>query len=143
MGLNTATIREAIATKLQTTCGLNAFPYEVVPQVYPRARVLPDTPTIVYHGTFGTSGMSELAFNVEVAVSSPDPVAGQKVLATYIGTGVSTSVLDALEADVTLAGAVDNLVVESVTLGQGTQYTDNGPIEFVATFKVAVRARRG
>jgi hypothetical protein len=70
-------------------------------------------------------------------------------LSKYIdaGTGEASSVIDALELvsvgalTPTLDGAVENVMVENVQVAPGLQLTE-GPIEFTATFRVQVLARR-
>lgn len=146
--MNTQTIREAIATRLQTMCGITAYAFDVSSTVYPRAIVLPASPAIEYHSSFGR-GLSTLLFDVEVRTVAADPVSAQVALSRFVdaGTNESASVIDALELvstgamTPTLDGAVENVMVESVQMNNGLQLTE-GPIEFTATFRVQVLARR-
>lgn len=146
--MNTKTIRTAIAARLQSTCGLTAYPYDVSSTVYPRAIVLPGSPAVEYHSSFGR-GLVIMRFDIEVRTVAADPVSAQVALSRFVdaGTGESSSVIDALElvavgaTTPTLDGAVENITVESVQIGPGLQLVE-GPIEFTATFRVQVLARR-
>jgi len=147
MAVDIAAIRTAIAERISDVCGISAYPFDVVSTVYPRAIVLPGTPLVEYHTTFG-QGLSQLNFVVEVRTVATDPVPAQETLATFCGagTGQTLSILDALEdvgTDNTpqLDGAVHAINVESVSVGPGIQLTE-GPLEFTALFQVAVLARR-
>ena len=146
--MNTKTIREAIATRIQQLCGLTAYPFDIASTVYPRAIVMPASPAVEYHSSFGR-GLSVLLFDIEVRTVAADPVSAQVALSKYIdaGTGEASSVIDALELvsvgalTPNLDGAVENVMVESVQVAPGLQLTE-GPIEFTATFRVQVLARR-
>lgn len=146
--MNTQTIRAAIATRLQSTCGLTAYAFDVSSTVYPRAIVLPASPAIEYHASYG-AGLSILLFDIEVRTVAVDPVSAQIALSKFVnaGTGETSSVIDALElvavgsTTPTLGGVVENIMVESVQIAPGQQLTE-GPIEFTATFRVQVLARR-
>lgn len=146
--MNTQAIREAIANRLQQRCGINAYPFDVASTVYPRAIVLPSSPAVEYHSSFGR-GMCVLLFDIEVRTVATDPVSAQIALSKFVdaGTSESSSIIDALEFVSTgamspnLAGAVDNIMVESVQIAPGLQLTE-GPVEFTATFRVQVLTRR-
>jgi hypothetical protein len=148
MAFNTETIREAIADRLLSSCELTSYPFDVATVTYPRAIVMPGSPFITYHGTFG-GGLSELNFEIEVRATAADPVDAQIILSRFVnaGTGESLSVIDALElvsvgsTTPTLGVAVENIVVTDVSTPPGVQLTE-GPFEFTATFTVAVLARR-
>ena len=146
MTITTATIREAIASRIQDVCGITAYPFDVSSTVYPRAIVMTGSPTIEYHSTFG-QGLSVLRFEVEVRTVAADPVPAQRALSEFVDTGTSRSVLDALErvdspaTTPTLGGVVENIIVESVNTPPGVQLVE-GQLEFTALFTVAVLARR-
>jgi hypothetical protein len=88
-------------------------------------------------------------FDIEVRTVAADTVSAQVALSKYIdaGTGEASSVIDALELvsvgalTPNLDGAVENVMVENVQVAPGLQLTE-GPIEFTATFRVQVLARR-
>ena len=118
----------------------------MISTVYPRAIVMPGSPSIEYHSSFGNS-LATLRFDVEVRTVAADPVVAQRALAVFADTAVTTSVIDALErvdspaVTPTLGGAVENVMVESVSLPPGVQLTEGG-LEFTALFSVIVLARR-
>lgn len=146
MPLDTAVIREAIANRIQTVCGITAYPFDVASTVYPRAIVMPGGPAVEYHSSYGQS-LATLKFEVEVRTVAADPIPAQRTLATFVDTAVPTSVIDALErvdspaTTPTLGGVVENVMVESVALPPGVQLTEGG-LEFTALFTVSVLARR-
>lgn len=147
MAVDIAAIRTAIAERITEVCGINAYPFDVPSTVYPRAIVLPGSPLVEYHAAM--RDLCRLNFVIEVRTNSTDPVPAQAELAAFCGagTGQTASVFDALE-DVavdattpTLDGAVENITVEQVEVLPGVQLVE-GPLEFTANFRVAVKARR-
>ena len=145
MSLDLRAIREAIATRIEESCNLTAYPYDIVTTVYPRAIVLPGSPAVEYHAAM--RDLCRLNFRIEVRCVAADPVSAQIALDQFVnaGTGQGRSVFDALEDLTTnpspdLAGVVENINVESVELPDGIQIEDR--LEFTAIFRVAVKARR-
>lgn len=151
MAVNVDSIRAAVAAQIQTVCGINAFPYVTNSTIYPRAEVLPDTPFLEYHGSFGT-GMATMNVLVVVRHSAGDLVSVQKRLSDFVGGGQASvnSIIDALEQvatgathpNLSNATSVSDVMVSDVTLDNGVQVGDGGPYEFTATFKVTIRVSR-
>jgi hypothetical protein len=147
MSLDLRAIREALASRIQESCNLTAFPFDVSSVIYPRAIVMPGSPAVEYHTTF--RDLCLLNFRIEVRAVAADPVSAQIALAEFCaaGTGQSRSVFDALETVTApaltpdLDGVVENINVDSVELSDGVQLVE-GPVEFTAVFNVAVMARR-
>lgn len=147
MSLDLRAIREALATRIQESCNLTAFPYDQASIIYPRAIVLPGSPAVEYHASM--RDLCRLNFRIEVRTNAADAISAQIALDQFVnaGTGQSRSVFDALENLTTgtptpdLDGVVENINVESVELSDGVQFTE-GPVEFTAVFNVAVKARR-
>lgn len=149
MAVDVVAIREAVATRIEDYTGLRSYPFPVQSDVYPRAMVLNGSPLLsTVHGTF-RSPLCDMSLLVEVATRAMDPVVAQQTLAAYVSSGTGfeqSSVMDALEDLVTgeqtptLNGAVENINVEQVSVTDGVEV--QGGIEFAATFRVTVRARR-
>lgn len=76
-----------------------------------------------YHQTFG--GLTETLFTVGIFTSRGDSAAGRDNLAQFLAESGSTSVVAAIEADLTLGGAAKTLIVERVR-GAGRLYTIAG-----------------
>lgn len=147
MALDTRVIREAIADRLREWCGLTAYPFDQRTSVYPRAIVLPGSPSVEYHRAMGD--LVSLTYRVEVRTVAADPVSAQIALAEFVdaGTGKTRSVHDALldvatgDTTPTLGGVVENVHIDTVELADGLELTE-GQIEFTATFNVTVKTRR-
>ena len=143
MAINTKTIRDAIATRIKQRLSLECEPFDVPSEIYPRAVVLHGQPFIEYHGTFGR-GIATLNFEIEVRTNAADDVSAQIALAKFVddGTGQASSIVAALEDPTPdLGGIVENLHVIDVQMAPG-QPLPNGGVEYIALFRVAVKARR-
>lgn len=148
MAFDIAAIREAVAARIRET-GLEAYPFDVQSDIYPRAIVYPGRPFVNYHSTFGP-GLVTLRFEVIITANATDPVGAQADLARWLnaGTGVARSVFDALErvtagdTTPTLHGAVEGIHVEGVEAGPGVNAGTGARYEFAATLSLVVVVRR-
>lgn len=112
MALDIGAQRTGLSTRLATVTGLRVYrtvPGDVNP---PAAMCVPAETFIDYHRAMA-KGLTETNWRVLVATSRTVEAAGQDLLDDYLsaGTGQTRSLIDALEADKTLAGTVDDLHV--------------------------------
>lgn len=114
MAFDVGAQRAGLATRLATVTGLRVattVPDDVIP---PMAVLAPADPFIDYDLAMG-KGLAEAHWRIIVAVSKTAGAAAQDLLDDYLsaGTGQTLSIIDALEADKTLGGAVQHLHVEA------------------------------
>lgn len=113
--MNLATIRDNLKTRLATVTGLRA--YDTVPDqiAVPAAVVMPGETYVEYQTAMGMA-TAEVRFDIMLVVARTSERAAQNSLDAYLssGTAISGSVIDALEGDRRLAGAVEDFHVESV-----------------------------
>ena len=146
MAFDLVAVRTAIADRIEQTCSLRTYPFDVDASVYPRAIVFVEK--VDYHKSMGRS-LCEVDLLVSVQCAAAQPPAAQSALAVFCnaGTGQSSSVFEALSAVGTgetgpsLLGAVENVHVESVTFAPGSKL-ENGTYEFSATFRCVAKVKR-
>jgi hypothetical protein len=142
MAFNVATVRDGIETRLATITGLRT--YDTIPDKpeSPAAVVTPGEPFVDYHEAM-RKGLVEARFDIVLLVArAVGDDRSQTKIDGYLSAGTSqtTSVIDAIEGDVTLGGAVDHCFVAEAG-GYGT--TNIGGIEYVtARVSVIVRVPR-
>lgn len=112
MAFDVSAIRDGVKTALSTIDGLR--PYDIIPDrdlVVPAAVVQPVK--IGFTEAFGR-GPVDLRLRVTLLTSAGNDRTGQDQLDGFLsaGTGQTTSVVDALEADRTLGGSVDSLGID-------------------------------
>jgi len=139
--VNLATIRDELKTLLATVTGLRT--YDTVPDqvVVPAAVVAPGDPFVEFHPAMGKQ-RAVARFDVTVVVQRSVDRAAQDALDAYLsaGTAESSSIIDALEADRTLNGSVEDTIVERV--GDYGAVTWNDVTYLGATFTLQVLATR-
>lgn len=148
MAFDLTAIREAVRDHIRLTIPkVQVYAHDVESGVYPRIIVLPASPYVTYHSTFG-AGLAQVNLLVEVKAAAMDPESAQIQLARFLnaGTAQDWSVFDAIEriTDGTtpnLGGEVENVIVQDVTVNSGNQLQD-GTLEFAATFQLACLVRR-
>lgn len=152
MTINLQTIREGVEARLQAAFLANSdsvtvYPWATASDVYPQITVLPGSPAVQYHTTYG-QGLAQVNLVVEVRTTAADPISAQIALSkfTNAGTGEPRSIIDALEATLggntpTLNGVVENVMVVDCAVNGGEQL-GSGVYEFAATFNVQILARR-
>lgn len=105
-------IRTGLVTALSTISGLNTYSAEPGQITPPAAIVI--TPSIEYHRSFNsTSALKSYTFRIYVLVAQGLLDEAAHTLDTFADPGSSTSVRAAIEADPTLGGVADSLIVES------------------------------
>lgn len=126
MALDMAAIREALATQIyDRLSGSNrpASVYDYPPDSpeLPAVLIRPRTGTpeyIQYHQSFsqnvqGDGALAGIELEVEVRVGGWD-VDSHRAMDDYLSTGTEASVINAIEADPTLGGALENCWVRAV-----------------------------
>lgn len=112
--MNLAAIRDGLETRLATVSGLRA--HDTVPDtlVPPAAVVVPER--VDYHVAM-RKGLCAVRFRVQVVAQRVAERSGQDLLDGYLsaGTGLTSSLVDAIEADRTLGGAASDVVVEAAS----------------------------
>lgn len=103
-------IREGLAANLSAIAGMQVSAYMLSAPTPPSAHVFPDETE--YDKTMGR-GHDDWAMLVQVFVGVSSDIGAQQRLDRMIAPAGAESVKEALEADATLAGVVDDLRVES------------------------------
>lgn len=103
-------IADGLEARLRTITGLRV--YDHVPDSFatPCAFILPDT--IAYWGAFAGGNVSQ-TFTVTTVVGRTSDRAAQRALYTYTAYDGASSIRAAIEADRTLGGVCDSLIVNS------------------------------
>ena len=125
-------IRAGIKTRLEAVSTPQAFVavHDNVPDFVtaPSAIVVPANNLITYHEAMGTvaAGLKTLRFNILILAQRFELASSQELLNDYL-----VSVPTALEADKTLGGTAETLLV--------TEATNYGPVTFADTTLLAVQ----
>jgi hypothetical protein len=122
-GLSLATIRDTVATVVGAVVNgsastINCSGYPTNSPELPALLVLPRAGAggkyVDYHRTMhnAAGALCEIALTIEVRVGpgGDDPGAARQ-LDSYLSTGATTSIFDALMANTTLSGAIESLIV--------------------------------
>jgi hypothetical protein len=128
-------IRAALAVKLSST-GLSVHanaPGQVTP---PTAVIIPDRPAIVYGQTF--DGETTVTLLAIVLVSAANDATGQDLIDDYVSSSGTKSINASVQADPTLAGAVESAAVLQVSTYGLVEYA--GQQYMGATFLVQIYA---
>lgn len=110
MAVTISQVNAGLKTRLATISGLRTYDYQpdtgYVPFAYPALT------TIEYHKAM-SGGMRIFTFNITVVTGRVDERTGQDELDAFASYDGAKSVRAALEADKTLGGIVDTLIVTS------------------------------
>src|SRR6266540_6294617 len=106
-------IRKGIAAQLNTIPGLQASARILSNPTLPVAYVVPGE--INYHQTMGSTGHSDWNLLIEVQVGTVSDMAAQDTLDAFIAESGEKSIKAAIEADPTLGGLVDDLIVQGTS----------------------------
>lgn len=111
--MDIGSIRDGLKTRLATVSGLRTYDTAPDKPEVPAAVVLPDDPFINYHEAMN-AGLAILNFRVIVVVNRATVERAQDALDGYLssGTGESSSLIDAIEADGTLGGNAADVIVD-------------------------------
>jgi hypothetical protein len=113
-------VKAGLATRLATITGLRTYAYQ--PDQLNAPMAYSNLDSITYHRTFG--GMTEQVYTVTVIVARATERTAEASVDEYTAYSGTRSVRAAIEADSTLAGVVDDLIVESATGIQSVSAND-------------------
>ena len=113
-------VKTGLAARLATIAGLRTYAYQ--PDQLNAPMAYSNRNTITYHRTFG--GMTEQEYTVTVIVARATERTAEASVDGYTSYDGTTSVRAAIEADRTLGGVVDDLIVESATGIQSVSAND-------------------
>lgn len=105
-------VKSGLATRLATITGLRALNYQ--PDQLNPPLSFSNLDSINYHRTMRTP-MVEMQFTVSVIVARATERPSEYALDAYTNPTGAGSIKEAIEADRTLGGVVDDLIVESAT----------------------------
>lgn len=121
MALDVEAIHEALANQIAAgiargngaSQSITVRPYPFSDADLPRIEIHPGNPWLVYFGTFGAAGISDVNVTVVVELETANGATwlGQASDLLNAGTGETNSIVDAIVADVTLGGVVQTCVV--------------------------------
>jgi hypothetical protein len=107
-----AQLRAGLETALNTISGLSVYSAEPGSITPPAAVVV--TPSITYHTSFNSAqALKNYQFRIMVLVAEGLVAEAAHTLDTYADPVAATSVRAAIEADPTLGGVAESLIVES------------------------------
>ena len=128
-------VKQGLADRLATINGLRAYAYQPDQLNAPMAFSLVDS--INYHRTFNTPTV-EMTFTVTVIVCKANSRSAQSQVDPYVSPTGNLSVREAIEADPTLGGVVDSLIV---TTAGAMQIVSGDDADYLSVdFKVTVYA---
>lgn len=114
-GVNLNAIHRALADQLRTNIARDTAtnPFPIGTTTYPCITVYPAAGTYIdYWKTFGPNGNADLMVRLKLEVDSDNESMFIKI-ADYlsVGTGFTSSIIDAIHADRTLGGTVEDALV--------------------------------
>lgn len=113
MALNLEAIHRALAAQIRAGIArdTNVYPFPVEDPQYPCVSIYPDS--IDYFTSFGPNGTADLNLRLKLEVSADSAESAAIKVCDYlsVGTGNGSSIIDAVHADRTLGGIVDDCVV--------------------------------
>ena len=107
---------------------LNVYAMPVADPELPAVIVTPGSPFVAYRRTFGSRGIAEVRFDLEVRVAlGTDAVSATTTMYSLAGTGTNMSVFDAISTDATLGGVVATSTAEDFSRPVERQMPDGRP----------------
>ena len=129
-------VKDGLKTRIETISGLRAFDYQP-DQVNPPF-AFPTLDTITYHQTGMASGGVVMNFTVTLIVNRSVERTAQDELDKYMSFSGAQSLRAAIEADRTLGGVCDDLIVTNAE--NLTNIDANDTLYLAVDFKVTVYA---
>ena len=129
-------VKDGLKTRIETISGLRAFDYQP-DQVNPPF-AFPTLDTITYHQTGMASGGVVMNFTVTLVVNRASERTAQDELDKYMSFSGAQSLRAAIEADRTLGGVCDDLIVTNAE--NLTNIDANDTLYLAVDFKVTVYA---
>lgn len=97
-----------LKTRADTIAGLTAYEYQPSSPVYPAA--FPTLPEIDYHRAM-QGGLREIDVNLVILLNAAEEKSRTSILVEYLEPTGAKSIFAAIEADTTLGGAAQDLIV--------------------------------
>ena len=147
-GLDLAAIAKALADQIRNETGsaLNCYWWPLPAYRLPAAIVDPGVGDqfVTYHESFGSNAVCQVHFTVTVRVSAVSPESAVETMYAFLssGTGHTRSVFDAIEADRTLDGTVENSWCEAASPPSWVESTVKGTSLLDASLAVHCFERR-
>lgn len=111
MGADIGAIRQALVDQIRNNLdrATNVYRYQTA-WALPAVTIEPSDPYISVYETFGPNGLSDIEWDVCVNVTAAELDDAEAAMDDYlsIGSGNNSSVVDAIHADVSLAGLVES-----------------------------------
>jgi hypothetical protein len=148
-GLDLIAIRVALAEQVQagTSREINGYPYPKGNEELPCIVVHPADEYVDWYGSLGANDGALCVVNLVLELMAPCRVTyedGLRVLDEMMsaGVGLPNSVIDAIEADRTLAGTVDDALLGVSSGHTGTRLEDGRPTAVVCRMPLTVWQQR-
>ena len=129
-------VKDGLKARIETISGLRAFDYQP-DQVNPPF-AWPTLDEVRFHQTGMASGGVVMDFTITVVLTRPSERVAQDKMDQYMAWSGPQSIRAALEADRTLGGVCDDLIVNSA--GNFTNIDANDTLYLTVDFKVTVYA---
>lgn len=144
--LDLRTVMTALANQIDSGTARSLACYDLQPPTtpqFPCVIVRPADQFVSYHESFGASVLSDVQLEVAVMASGTSDNDSQIAVLDLLsaGTGKTSSVIDAIEADRTLGGAVENTIVRTAS-GLSRVIAEDGTAAVMAVLSVGIRIRR-
>lgn len=145
MALDLVAIHEALAGQIDAAV-IDAHIYAHVPgaPLFPFIAIAGDVEYVNYWGTFSDGGNKPVRLTVVVGVAKGPGPEAQRTLDEFLSSGAgyeSTSIVDAIHADKTLGGVIDDCVVRGAS---GPRLADfSGTEAWVSELSVEIQKLRG
>lgn len=148
MALDIKAITSALADQIDANTSRSLACYSLQPPTVPQfpcAIVRTGEPLVAYHETFGpgVGVLVQISLEVLLMAQGATDIDSQIVIFDLLssGTGKTSSVIDAIEADRTLGGLVADCFVERAS-GLARVASETGADAISSTLTVTIRARR-
>ena len=114
VGLTLQPIREALASQIAGYLQRDGtvFAYDPGDHTQPAIVIRPAAAYVAYFGTMGPNGDADILLDVDIEVATAQPASAGIAMDDYLsaGTGNTSSVIDAIHSDRTVAGTVGDCV---------------------------------
>jgi hypothetical protein len=144
--LDLRTVMTALANQIDANTSRALACYDLqpasVPQ-FPCAIVRPAGDFVAYHTSFGTDVLVDVQLEVVVMASGTSDIDSQIAVLDMLsaGAGKTSSIIDAIEVDRTLGGAVANTIVRTAS-GLSRAASEDGAAAVMAVLAVGIKLRR-
>jgi S-formylglutathione hydrolase FrmB len=144
--LNLRAVMTALANQIDANTSRALACYDLQPATLPQfpcAIVRPADQFVAYHESFGAAPLVDVQLEVVVMAQGTSDIDSQIAVLDMLsaGAGMSNSIIDAISADRTLGGAVENTIVRTAS-GLSRAGADDGSAAVMAVLAVGIKLRR-